>query len=61
MTKKKQQRCTPGFRADAVKLVTEQGLSQETAANRLAVPKGNGLSPPQRTLPGSRCRYEFMK
>ena len=37
---KKQQRYTPEFRAEAVKLVTEQGLSQETAAKRLAVPKG---------------------
>lgn len=40
MSKKKQQRYTPEFRAEAVKLVTEQGLSQETAAVRLAVPKG---------------------
>jgi transposase len=38
--KKKQQRYTPEFRAEAVKLVFEQGLSQETAANRLAIPKG---------------------
>ena len=37
---KKQQRYTPEFRAEAVKLVFEQGLSQETAANRLAIPKG---------------------
>lgn len=37
---KKQQRYTPEFRAEAVKLVTEQGLSQETAAKRLAIPKG---------------------
>ena len=37
---KKQQRYTPEFRAEAVKLVTEQGLSQEAAANRLAIPKG---------------------
>ena len=40
MSKKKQQRYTPEFRTEAVKLVTEQGLSQETAAGRLAVPKG---------------------
>ena len=40
MSKQKQQRYTPEFRAEAVKLVTEQGLSQETAAIRLAVPKG---------------------
>lgn len=37
---KKQQRYTPEFRAEAVKLVSEQGLSQETAAKRLAIPKG---------------------
>ena len=37
---KKQQRYTPEFRAEAVKLITEQGLSQETAAKRLAIPKG---------------------
>ncbi|KAF0218327.1 MAG: hypothetical protein FD174_2944 [Geobacteraceae bacterium] len=29
---KKQQRYTPEFRAEAVKLVTDQGLSQEAAA-----------------------------
>ena len=37
---KKQQRYTPEFRDEAVKLVTEQGLSQKTAAERLAIPKG---------------------
>ena len=37
---KKQQRYTPEFRTEAVKLVIEQGLSQEAAANRLAIPKG---------------------
>ena len=37
---KQQQRYTPEFRAEAVKLVTELGLSQETAAQRLAIPKG---------------------
>lgn len=34
------QRYTPEFRAEAVKLVTEQGLSQQEAARRLAIPKG---------------------
>lgn len=38
--KKQQQRYAPEFRAEAVKLVFEQGLSLETAANRLAIPKG---------------------
>ena len=37
---KKQQRYTPEFRAEAVKLVTEQGLSQKEAAKRLSIPKG---------------------
>jgi transposase len=37
---KKQQRYTPEFRAEAVKMVSDQGLSQETAAKRLAIPKG---------------------
>lgn len=37
---KKQQRYTQEFRAEAVKLVSEQGVSQETAAKRLAIPKG---------------------
>jgi len=37
---KKQQRYAPEFRAEAVKLVTEQGLSQEAAARRLSIPKG---------------------
>jgi len=31
---------TPEFRAEAVKLVLEQGLSLEAAAERLTVPKG---------------------
>ena len=37
---KKQQNYTPEFRAEAVKLVTEQGLSQPAAAKRLSIPKG---------------------
>ncbi len=32
---KRQQRYTPEFHTEAVKLVTEQGLSQQEAANRL--------------------------
>jgi len=34
---KKLQSYTPEFRAEAVKLVFEQGLSLETAAKRLAI------------------------
>jgi len=37
---KKQQNYTPEFRAEAVKLVTEQGLSQPAVAKRLSIPKG---------------------
>jgi len=63
---KKQQRYTPEFRAEAVKLVTEQGLSQEAAAKRLGIPKGtignwvaaakgsNGAS-----VPGARSAREL--
>jgi transposase len=36
----KQQRYTSEFRAEAIKLVSEQGLSQEAAAKRLSIPKG---------------------
>jgi transposase len=36
----KQQRYTSEFRAEAVKLVFEQGLSLEIAAKRLSIPKG---------------------
>ena len=31
---------SPEFRAEAVKLVTEQGFSQSEAARRLSIPKG---------------------
>ena len=34
------QRYTPEFRSEAVKLVTEQGLSQSVAAKRLGIPAG---------------------
>lgn len=37
---RKQQRYTAEFRAEAVKLVWEQGLSLEGAAQRLGIPKG---------------------
>jgi len=36
----KRQKYTPEFRTEATKLVTEQGLSQETAAKRLSIPSG---------------------
>ena len=46
---KKQQRYTPEFRAEAIKLVAEQGLSQESAGG-LCPPKSlvwkGGRSPP---------------
>lgn len=36
----KNQCYSPEFRAEAVKLVLEQGLSQEAAAKRRSIPKG---------------------
>ena len=66
MTKKKQQRYTPEFRAEAVKLVTEQGLSQEAAAARLAIPTGtigNWVAAAKRAtvgaVPGSRSAADL--
>jgi transposase len=38
--KKETRSYTPEFRAEAVKLVLEQGLSLEATAQRLTVPKG---------------------
>ena len=38
--KEHHQRYTPEFRSEAVKLVTEQGLSHQAAAKRLSIPKG---------------------
>jgi transposase len=37
---KRIKRYTPEFRAEAVKMVQEQGLKQEEAAKRLGIPKG---------------------
>jgi transposase len=63
---KKQQRYTPEFRAEAVKLVTEQGLSQETAAKRLAIPKGTlanwiaaSKASTRPSVPGARSAVEL--
>jgi transposase len=58
---------TPEFRAEAVKLVLEQGLSQEQAAQRIGVPKGtlaNWVSAAKRSTdpaapPGSRSVAEL--
>lgn len=56
----KQQRYTSEFRAEAIKLVSEQGLSQETAAKRLSIPKGTlgnwmaAKSSKQISAPGTR-------
>jgi len=36
----KQQRYTPEFKAEAVKLVLEQGIQQSLAASRLGIPEG---------------------
>ncbi|BDT57236.1 hypothetical protein MasN3_07300 [Massilia varians] len=58
---------TPEFRTEAVKLVLEQGLSQEQAAQRIGVPKGtlaNWVSAAKRSTdpaapPGSRSVVEL--
>jgi transposase len=62
----KQQRYTPEFRDEAVKLVTEQGLSQEIAAQRLAIPKGTlanwvaaAKAATRPTAPGSRSAKDL--
>jgi transposase len=38
---KTNQTCTPEFRAEAVKRVLEQGLSQAEASEKLGIPKGS--------------------
>jgi transposase len=63
---RRQQRYTAEFRAEAVKLVGEEGLSLEGAAQRLGIPKGTlgswvakakGLSVPP--APGARSAAEL--
>jgi len=63
---KNQQRYTPEFRTEAIKLVTEQGLSQKTAAERLSIPKGTlanwvaaSKSSAHPSAPGSRSATEL--
>jgi transposase len=63
---KRQQRYAPEFRAEAVKLVTEQGLSQEAAAKRLSIPKGTlaywiaaSKSSSHPSAPGARSAAEL--
>lgn len=67
MTKTKLNRYTPEFRAEAVKLVLEQGMVLQEAAKRLSLPKGTlanwltaarGTSKP-RAAPGSRTVAEL--
>lgn len=63
---KKHQRYTPEFRAEAVKMVSEQGLPQETAAKRLAIPKGTlanwvaaAKASMRSSVPGARSAAEL--
>lgn len=63
---KKQHRYTPEFRAEAVKLVTEQGLSQDEAAKRLGIPKGTignwvaaAKGSSRASVPGARSATEL--
>lgn len=62
----KNQTYSPEFRAEAVKLVLAQGLSQEVAAKRLSIPKGtlgNWIMAAKRgggpTVPGARSVPEL--
>jgi len=64
---KKQQRYTPEFRAEALKLLTEQGLQQSVAAKRLSIPEGTlagwvaaAKSSSQPLVPGSRSAADLM-
>jgi transposase len=60
------QNYTPEFRAEAVKLVLVQGLSQAEAAKRLSIPKGtianwvaNAKASKVSTTPGTRTAEEL--
>ena len=61
----KNQRYSPEFRDEAVKLVLEQGLPQEVAAKRLSIPKGtlaNWVAAVKRggaAVPGARTVTEL--
>jgi transposase len=61
----KKQNYSPEFRAEAVKLVLEQGQSQEAAAKRLGLPKGTignwvaAAKKGDRPAPGSRSVAEL--
>ncbi len=61
----KKQSYSPEFRSEAVKLIQEQGLSQEDAAKRLAIPKGtlaNWIAAAKRgapSTPGARTVPEL--
>ena len=64
--KKRKQRYTPEFKAEVVKLVTEQGLLQGTAADRIGVPKGTlgnwvaaAKTSTRSAVPGSRSAAEL--
>ena len=63
---KQKQSYSPEFRAEAVKLVLEQGLSLEEAAKRLLIPKGTVgnwvaavKSGKQPAVPGARSTSEL--
>ena len=52
------------FRCEAVKLIQEQGLSQEEAAKRLAIPKGtlaNWIAAAKRAAPGTPGARTFSE
>jgi transposase len=62
----KQQRYTPEFRSEAIKLVLEQNLPQSVAAQRLGVPEGTlanwmaiARSSSKPSVPGSRSKEDL--
>lgn len=63
---KQKQRYTPEFRSEAVKMLRDQGLSQEEGARRLGIPKGTlanwvggGKSTKGKLEPGSQSAEEL--
>lgn len=64
----KQQRYTPEFRSEAVKLVLEQGIQQSLAARRLSIPEGTlagwvvaaKKATSSASVPGSRSAAELF-
>jgi len=64
----KQQRYTPEFKSEAVKLVLEQGIQQSLAARRLSIPEGTlagwvasaKSATSAASIPGSRSAADLL-